>query len=249
MKTAQQKEARAGLSRNRLYRHPPVSYETPANLGRLVVCLPRYCCAPVRNEMTPTELLGSALFSLSLNFKQMALYYAPAFFFFLLAACVARGGNASGNETGESFLSFSTTAVEGLGLGSRAFAERVRVREGGGRGVRGDVSEENCVCRSWFALHFSPVGSCCWGGETQTCRAPPAVPQVCVCLRVLCSLSRTRQAPVYFVELPPSRCRYMHKPSRGCCLSWLCASFLVLWYCGGGSSYHTMHCCSLSSSK
>ncbi|CAM9428944.1 unnamed protein product [Pylaiella littoralis] len=35
------------------------------------------------------ELLGSVLFSLSLNFKQMALYYACAFFFFLLASCVS----------------------------------------------------------------------------------------------------------------------------------------------------------------
>eukprot|EP00903_Cladosiphon_okamuranus_P013142 g12256.t1 len=46
------------------------------------------------------ELLGSVLFSLSLNFKQMALYYAPAFFFFLLAACVTRGGIAPGREIG-----------------------------------------------------------------------------------------------------------------------------------------------------
>ncbi|CAM9445730.1 unnamed protein product, partial [Laminaria digitata] len=34
------------------------------------------------------ELLGSLLFTLSLNFKQMALYYAPAFFFYLLASCI-----------------------------------------------------------------------------------------------------------------------------------------------------------------
>ncbi|CAM9965391.1 unnamed protein product, partial [Hapterophycus canaliculatus] len=33
------------------------------------------------------ELFGSILFCLSLNFKQMALYYAPAFFFYLLGAC------------------------------------------------------------------------------------------------------------------------------------------------------------------
>eukprot|EP00752_Nemacystus_decipiens_P008931 g7973.t2 len=46
------------------------------------------------------ELLGSALFSLSLNFKQMALYYAPAFFCFLLASCVARGGSPCGKDAG-----------------------------------------------------------------------------------------------------------------------------------------------------
>lgn len=33
------------------------------------------------------DLLGSMLFTLSLNFKQMALFYAPAFFFYLLYAC------------------------------------------------------------------------------------------------------------------------------------------------------------------
>ncbi|CAM9179196.1 unnamed protein product [Discosporangium mesarthrocarpum] len=43
-------------------------------------------------------VLGSILFSLSLNFKQMALYYAPAFFFSLLAWCVspARGETRGG---------------------------------------------------------------------------------------------------------------------------------------------------------
>lgn len=43
-----------------------------------------------------TELLGSVLFSLSLNFKQMALYYAPAIFFFLLASCVSE--SSAGRE-------------------------------------------------------------------------------------------------------------------------------------------------------
>lgn len=47
------------------------------------------------------ELFGSVLFSLSLNFKQMALYYAPAFFFHLLASCLrgAAGGKASGKRS------------------------------------------------------------------------------------------------------------------------------------------------------
>jgi ALG6, ALG8 glycosyltransferase family len=35
-----------------------------------------------------TELVGALLFTLSLNFKHMALYYAPAFFFFLLHGCL-----------------------------------------------------------------------------------------------------------------------------------------------------------------
>ena len=46
-----------------------------------------------------TELLGSILFSLSLNFKQMALYYSPAFFFWLLASCM--WSTASGTAVGE----------------------------------------------------------------------------------------------------------------------------------------------------
>lgn len=46
---------------------------------------------------TASELFGSLLFSLSLNFKQMALYYAPAIFFFLLACCL-RGGRGQGGE-------------------------------------------------------------------------------------------------------------------------------------------------------
>ena len=46
-----------------------------------------------------TELLGSILFSLSLNFKQMALYYSPSFFFWLLASCM--WSTASGTAVGE----------------------------------------------------------------------------------------------------------------------------------------------------
>ncbi|CAN0360213.1 unnamed protein product, partial [Ascophyllum nodosum] len=42
-----------------------------------------------------TELLGSILFSLSLNFKQMA----PSFFFWLLASCM--WSTASGTAVGE----------------------------------------------------------------------------------------------------------------------------------------------------
>ncbi|KAL4435016.1 hypothetical protein ABPG77_003841 [Micractinium sp. CCAP 211/92] len=37
------------------------------------------------------EVLASLLFSLSLNHKQMGLYYAPAFFAFLLGRCLQRG--------------------------------------------------------------------------------------------------------------------------------------------------------------
>lgn len=83
----------------------------------------------VRTAKTPTELLGSVLFSLSLNFKQMALYYAPAFFFFLLASCVLRGGGACGNDTGELF--FYNLYV---GFGSRALAKKGEMvgRRGGG---------------------------------------------------------------------------------------------------------------------
>ncbi|CAB1115447.1 unnamed protein product [Ectocarpus sp. CCAP 1310/34] len=70
------------------------------------------------------ELVGSALFSLSLNFKQMALYYAPAFFFYLLASCVwsnpagteAIGSHADGTAT--SFNRLSGVLRRVLGLGS-----------------------------------------------------------------------------------------------------------------------------------
>lgn len=34
------------------------------------------------------DVLGSVLFVLAINYKQMALYYAPAFFFFLLGKCL-----------------------------------------------------------------------------------------------------------------------------------------------------------------
>lgn len=37
------------------------------------------------------QVLASVLFSLSLNHKQMGLYYAPAFFAFLLGKCLQRG--------------------------------------------------------------------------------------------------------------------------------------------------------------
>lgn len=61
------------------------------------------------------------LFSMSLNFKQMALYYAPAFFFFLLASCLVRGAGAAarGSETGEFFFGacfFSPWNCEGPNL-------------------------------------------------------------------------------------------------------------------------------------
>ncbi|CAN0002045.1 unnamed protein product [Ectocarpus fasciculatus] len=72
------------------------------------------------------ELVGSALFSLSLNFKQMALYYAPAFFFYLLASCVrsnpagtkAIGDHADGTGTAASFKRLSGVLRRVLGLGS-----------------------------------------------------------------------------------------------------------------------------------
>lgn len=35
--------------------------------------------------MNDHDLLGAIMFTLSLNFKQMSLYYAPAFFFYLLS--------------------------------------------------------------------------------------------------------------------------------------------------------------------
>eukprot|EP00904_Undaria_pinnatifida_P013402 jgi/Undpi1/9192/HiC_scaffold_26.g11650.m1 len=66
------------------------------------------------------ELFGSVLFALSLNFKQMALYYAPAFFFYLLAWCL--WGAAGGNTIGSSYAAVGARwgrvvgRVLGLGL-------------------------------------------------------------------------------------------------------------------------------------
>ncbi|CAN0229545.1 unnamed protein product [Scytosiphon promiscuus] len=59
------------------------------------------------------ELFGSVLFALSLNFKQMALYYAPAFFFYLLASCLwgAAGGKPSGARPRQGTASSLTPAV------------------------------------------------------------------------------------------------------------------------------------------
>lgn len=42
------------------------------------------------------DILGSILFCCSLNFKQMALYYAPVFFFALIRKCVTKPTNAQG---------------------------------------------------------------------------------------------------------------------------------------------------------
>ena len=36
------------------------------------------------------DILGSVLFCLAMNHKQMAVYYAPAFFAHLLGKCLAR---------------------------------------------------------------------------------------------------------------------------------------------------------------
>lgn len=41
------------------------------------------------------ELLGAALFVLSIAFKQMSLYFSPAFFFFMLA-CAWHSAGAAG---------------------------------------------------------------------------------------------------------------------------------------------------------
>jgi alpha-1,3-glucosyltransferase len=41
------------------------------------------------------DVLGSVLFSLSLNHKQMGLFYAPAFFAHLLGRCLERNGAAA----------------------------------------------------------------------------------------------------------------------------------------------------------
>lgn len=40
------------------------------------------------------DLLGAATFVLSLGFKQMALYYSPAVFAYLLGKCLFLGGAA-----------------------------------------------------------------------------------------------------------------------------------------------------------
>ncbi|CAM9534154.1 unnamed protein product [Ascophyllum nodosum] len=60
------------------------------------------------------ELLGSILFSLSSNFKQMALYYSPAFFFWLLASCMwsTSSGTAVAGGRGDATLSARWAMVE-----------------------------------------------------------------------------------------------------------------------------------------
>jgi len=47
-------------------------------------------------ETLSSDLLVSVLFCLSLNFKQMALYYSPVFFFALLRRCLDRGKQPNG---------------------------------------------------------------------------------------------------------------------------------------------------------
>jgi alpha-1,3-glucosyltransferase len=57
------------------------------------VCLALALCgaaAAVRDY----DILGSVLFSLSLNFKQMSLYYAPVFFCYLLRKCLVQASMA-----------------------------------------------------------------------------------------------------------------------------------------------------------
>ena len=53
----------------------------------------------MRYVLSGEEVLGSIMFCLSLNFKQMALYYSPVFFFVLLQSCVATG-SAKGYSAG-----------------------------------------------------------------------------------------------------------------------------------------------------
>jgi alpha-1,3-glucosyltransferase len=60
-----------------------------------------------------TELSGALLFTLSLNFKHMALYYAPAFFFFLLHGCLV--DNTTSLTTRRAPLAFFSAVIK-LGL-------------------------------------------------------------------------------------------------------------------------------------
>lgn len=46
--------------------------------------------------LAEADVAASALFCLSLNFKQMALYYAPVFFFGLLGNCIRKGTHVEG---------------------------------------------------------------------------------------------------------------------------------------------------------
>lgn len=43
--------------------------------------------------MEDHDIIGSILFCLSLNFKQIALYYSPVFFFVLLRKCIDKSKN------------------------------------------------------------------------------------------------------------------------------------------------------------
>ena len=58
--------------------------------------------------------LGSALFCLALNHKQMALYFAPAFFAHLLGRALRRPGGAAARLTAVAGLGFAVVATFGL---------------------------------------------------------------------------------------------------------------------------------------
>ncbi|CAM9781542.1 unnamed protein product, partial [Phaeothamnion confervicola] len=101
------------------------------------------------------DILGSVLFCLSLNFKQMALYYAPVFFFFLLARCIyckpaTDGDGGSSNPTG------SASTVNGTASGRKTVLE-----------IAAGVAKLGLVVVATFAVMWAPF---CWfSGPDRSC--------------------------------------------------------------------------------
>jgi alpha-1,3-glucosyltransferase len=71
-------------------------------------------------ETISSDLLVSVLFCLSLNFKQMALYYSPVFFFCLLRRCWDRGRRPNGRTVWTPvllhFISIASSVIFTFGL-------------------------------------------------------------------------------------------------------------------------------------
>ncbi len=53
------------------------------------ICL-GFTVLAIHNILCDRELMGSFFFVLALNYKQMSLYYAPVFFFYLLGKSIAQ---------------------------------------------------------------------------------------------------------------------------------------------------------------
>jgi alpha-1,3-glucosyltransferase len=68
------------------------------------------------------DIMGSVFFCMSLNFKQMSLYYSPVFFFALLRKCFEKRKRAKNVSTFGSLASYLPSLWHLIAIGSTVFA-------------------------------------------------------------------------------------------------------------------------------